>query len=133
MGGGCDSRWKASPAATTPMRIATASVILVFIERLPAIYTIEVLAAVVDAVGGKVPVLIDGAFRRGSDVVKALALGARAVLVARPPLWGLSAYGSDGVQTVVRLLQSETGRTMGLNGKTKVAELDRTVVRSSKH
>jgi 4-hydroxymandelate oxidase len=94
---------------------------------------IEVLTAVVDAVGGKVPVLIDGSFRRGSDIVKALALGARAVLVVRPVLWGLAGYGSEGVQTVLEILQSETVRTMGLNGKPTLALLDRTMVRISKH
>ena len=67
---------------------------------------IEVLPSVVAAVGGRIPVLIDGGFRRGSDIVKALALGARAVLVTRPALWGLAAYGADGVQGVIELLQS---------------------------
>jgi 4-hydroxymandelate oxidase len=94
---------------------------------------IEVLTAVVDAVGGKVPVLIDGSFRRGSDIVKALAMGARAILVARPLLWGLAGYGSEGVQTVLEILQSETVRTMSLNGKPTLALLDRTMVRISKH
>jgi 4-hydroxymandelate oxidase len=84
-------------------------------------------------VGGKVPVLIDGSFRRGSDIVKALALGARAVLVVRPLLWGLAAYGSEGVRTVLEMLQGETVRTMGLNGKPTLALLDRTMVRISKH
>ena len=91
---------------------------------------IEVLASVVDAVAGKVPVLIDGSFRRGTDIVKALALGARAVLVVRPVLWGLAAYGSDGVRTVLQMLQSETGRTMGLCGKPTIADLDRNLVRT---
>jgi len=94
---------------------------------------IEVLPAIVDAVGGKIPVLIDGSFRRGSDVVKALALGARGVLVVRPALWGLAAYGSDGVQAAMQMIQSETARTMDLCGKPKLALLDRTMVRFSKH
>jgi 4-hydroxymandelate oxidase len=94
---------------------------------------IEVLPSVVDAVAGRVPILIDGSFRRGSDVVKALALGARAVLVVRPLLWGLSAYGSEGVQTVLQILQSETVRSMSLNGKPTLALLDRSMVRISKH
>jgi 4-hydroxymandelate oxidase len=89
----------------------------------------EVLSPVVDAVGGKVPVLIDGGFRRGTDIVKALALGARAVLVARPPLWGLAAYGSDGVATVLEMLQSETARTMGLCSMPNLASLNRALIR----
>jgi 4-hydroxymandelate oxidase len=90
---------------------------------------IEVLTSVVDAVGGKVPVLVDGGFRRGTDIVKALAFGARAVLVTRPALWGLAAYGSDGVQTVLQILQSETARTMGNCCKVNLAMLDRSLVR----
>jgi len=90
---------------------------------------IEVLTSVVDAVGGKVPVLVDGSFRRGTDIVKALALGARAVLVTRPALWGLAAYGSNGVETVVQMLQSETARTMGNCCKVNLAMLDRSLVR----
>jgi 4-hydroxymandelate oxidase len=90
---------------------------------------IEVLAFVVDAVGGKVPVLVDGGFRRGTDVVKALAFGARAILITRPALWGLAAYGSDGVETVVKMLQSETARTMGNCCKVNLAMLDRSLVR----
>jgi 4-hydroxymandelate oxidase len=97
-----------------------------FVEGLAT--PIEVLTAVVDGVGGKAPVLIDSNFRRGSDVVKALALGAKAVLVARPALWGLAAYGGDGVRTVLELLQSETARTMALCGKPTLASLDRTTV-----
>jgi 4-hydroxymandelate oxidase len=93
----------------------------------------EVLPSVVDAVAGKIPVLIDGSFRRGSDVVKALAFGARGVLVVRPALWGLAAYGSEGVQAVMQMLQSETARTMNLCGKPTLALLDRTMVRISKH
>jgi isopentenyl diphosphate isomerase/L-lactate dehydrogenase-like FMN-dependent dehydrogenase len=90
---------------------------------------IEVLASVVDAVGGKVPVMVDGGFRRGTDIVKALAFGARAVLITRPALWGLTAYSSDGVQRVVQMLQSETALTMGNCCKVNLAGLDRTLVR----
>lgn len=93
----------------------------------------ELLSGIVDAVAGKIPVLIDGSFRRGSDIVKALAYGARGVLVVRPTLWGLAAYGSDGVRTVVQMLQAETARTMGLCGKPTLAMLDRGMVRYSKH
>src|SRR5262249_32996103 len=84
---------------------------------------IEVLPSVADAVGAKVPVLVDGGFRRGSDVLKGLALGARAVLVTRPAMWGLAAYGSDGVQSVVELLQSELAGMMAGCGKANLAAL----------
>jgi len=90
---------------------------------------IDVLPSVADAVGGKIPVLIDGGFRRGTDVISALALGARAVLVTRPVLWGLASYGDEGVQTVLEMLQTESARTMGLCGKPNLAALDRTLVR----
>ena len=90
---------------------------------------IEMLPSIVDAVGGKIPVLIDGGFRRGSDVVKALALGARAVLLGRPPAWGLAAYGAEGVQKVVELLQTEVARDMAMCGKINIKSLDRSVVR----
>src|SRR6185436_18841527 len=66
--------------------------------------TIEVLPDIVDAVQGKIPILIDGGFRRGTDVLKALAIGAKAVLVGRPPLYGLGAFGQAGVQRVMEML-----------------------------
>jgi (S)-2-hydroxy-acid oxidase len=91
--------------------------------------TIEVLPEIVKAVDGKFPVLIDSGFRRGTDVLKALALGANAVLVGRPPLWGLGAYGQPGVEKVLRLLDTELALAMGLSGKTKIAQLDRSLVR----
>jgi 4-hydroxymandelate oxidase len=79
-------------------------------------HPMSVLPAIADAVGAKLPILIDGGFRRGSDVLKALALGARAVLVARPPLWGLAAYGAEGVQSVLELLQTELAADMAMIG-----------------
>jgi 4-hydroxymandelate oxidase len=90
---------------------------------------IALLPGIADAVAGKIPILIDGSFRRGSDVVMALALGARAVLVGRPVLWGLSTYGADGVQRVIEMLQSETARDMAMCGRVNVKALDRTVVK----
>lgn len=89
----------------------------------------EVLAAIVDKVGARVPVLVDGGFRRGTDIIKALALGARAVLVGRPAMWGLAAYGADGVQSVLRMLQTELARTMVNVGKPTMASLDRSLVK----
>jgi isopentenyl diphosphate isomerase/L-lactate dehydrogenase-like FMN-dependent dehydrogenase len=80
-------------------------------------------------VQGKIPVLIDGGFRRGTDVLKALALGAKAVLVGRPPLWGLGAFGQAGVQRVMEMLQTELALAMGLSGKPNLASIDRSLVR----
>ena len=87
------------------------------------------LPAVVDAVSGKVPVLVDGSFRRGTDILKALAFGAQSVLVARPAMWGLAAYGADGVQGVVEMLQTELARYMAMSGATHLKMLDRTRLR----
>jgi 4-hydroxymandelate oxidase len=89
----------------------------------------EMLPEITDAVAGKVPVLIDGGFRRGSDIMKALAFGARAVLVSRPALWGLAAYGADGVQTVLEMLQTELGRCASQNGKANIKSIDRSTVK----
>ncbi|HTM47255.1 MAG TPA: alpha-hydroxy acid oxidase [Bryobacteraceae bacterium] len=91
--------------------------------------TIEALPGIVDAVRGRLPVLIDGGFRRGTDVLKALAIGAKAVLVGRPPLFGLGAFGQAGVQRVMEMLQSELALAMGLSGKPNLAAIDRTLVR----
>jgi 4-hydroxymandelate oxidase len=90
---------------------------------------IETVAAVADAVSGKGAVLVDGAIRRGSDIAKALALGAQAVLIARPVMWGLAAYGADGVQAVVEMLQSDLGRNMGALGAPNVKAITRGMVR----
>ena len=91
--------------------------------------TIEVLPEIVDAVGGKTTVLIDGGFRRGTDVMKALAIGAKAVLIGRPPLWGLGAFGEAGVKRVLEMLQTELALAMGLSGKPNLASLDRGAIR----
>ena len=90
---------------------------------------IEVLPAVADAVAGKIPVLMDGGLCRGADMLKALALGARAVLIARPAVWGLAAYGADGVQRVTEMLQTELARDMAMCGKPNLRAIDRTTVR----
>ena len=90
---------------------------------------LDVLADVVDAVEGRTEVLVDGGFRRGSDIMKALALGARAVLVGRPVMWGLAAYGADGVQTVIEMLQTELGRVMGCCGTPSLAAISRAHVK----
>lgn len=88
-----------------------------------------VLPAIAAAVGAKVPILIDGSFRRGSDVLKALALGARAVLLGRPPLWALAAYGADGVQTLLELLQTELASDMVMCGTVNLEAVTREFVK----
>jgi len=77
---------------------------------------IAALPAVVEAVGGRVPVLVDGGVRRGADVIKALALGAQACLVGRPQLWGLAIAGEAGVSHVLDIYRREIDRAMGLMG-----------------
>lgn len=74
--------------------------------------TIEALPEILAAAGGRLPVLIDGGFRRGSDVVKAMALGAHAVCIGRPYLWGLGAFGQAGVERVLDILRRETRAAM---------------------
>ena len=91
--------------------------------------SIEVLPAIAEAVAGKAPILIDGSFRRGSDILKALALGARAVMLGRPPLWALAAYGASGVETMLGMLQSELGRDMAMCGKPNPKALGPDVVK----
>jgi isopentenyl diphosphate isomerase/L-lactate dehydrogenase-like FMN-dependent dehydrogenase len=85
--------------------------------------TIDALPDVVDAVAGRVPVLIDGGIRRGTDVFKAVALGAAAVLIGRPYLWGLAAAGEDGVVSVLEMLRREVELTMALAGCPSVAAI----------
>jgi 4-hydroxymandelate oxidase len=91
--------------------------------------SILALPAIVDAVGGRAVVLADGSFRRGTDIIKALAFGAQAVLVGRPVMWGLAAYGAAGVQGVLEMLQTELARYMAMCGKPNLAALDRSVVK----
>ena len=90
--------------------------------------TIEALPEVVAAVNGKIPVLMDGGIRRGTDILKALALGAKAILIGRPYVWGLAAFGQVGVQRVVELLRAELVLSMGLAGKPNLASIDRSLV-----
>ena len=81
------------------------------------------LRAIAQVVGGRVPILVDGSFRRGTDVLKGLAFGAQAVLVARPAAWGLAAYGSDGVRWMLELLQNELARSFGMLGVSRPSQL----------
>jgi L-lactate dehydrogenase (cytochrome) len=90
--------------------------------------TISVLPEVVEAVNGQIDVLLDGGIRRGSDVVKALCLGARAVLIGRAYAYGLGAAGGAGVARAIEILRTDIVRTMKLLGVASIAELDRSVI-----
>jgi 4-hydroxymandelate oxidase len=89
----------------------------------PSPASLDVLPEVVEAVAGRIPVLMDGGVRRGTDVVKAIALGAAAVLVGRPVVWGLAAEGEDGVADVLGILRAEVENTMALTGCRSVDEI----------
>ena len=93
-----------------------------------AISALDALPGVVDAVGGKVPVLFDSGVRTGSDVIKALCLGARAVLLGRPYAYGLALGGEAGVGEVIANLAADLDLTLGLSGHRAVADLDRSAL-----
>lgn len=92
--------------------------------------TLEVLSEIVGAIGGKVPILFDGGIRRGTDVLKALALGANAVCLGRVPRWGLAAYGPAGVQRILEIMQAELVQAMAYTGRPTLASIDSTLVRT---
>ena len=97
------------------------------LDGVPA--SVEALPEVVEAVGGRAEVYIDGGIRRGTDVLKALALGARAVFVGRPVLWGLAVDGAAGARHVLETLQDELERAMVLAGLPDLASVDGGVLR----
>jgi len=92
-----------------------------------AVASIRALPGMVEAAEGKATVFVDGGFRRGIDVVKALALGARAVLIGRPQLWGVACAGEDGVYWVLELFRREIDRALALGGWDGIARLDRSI------
>jgi lactate 2-monooxygenase len=94
-----------------------------------AIPAIEALPDIVDVIKGEIPVLMDSGIRRGSDMIKALALGAKAVLLGRPYMYGLALAGEDGVKQVIRNLLADFDLTMALSGKRSVAELSRDMLK----
>jgi 4-hydroxymandelate oxidase len=99
------------------------------LDRSPA--SLDALPEVVDAVAGRIPVLMDGGVRRGVDVITALALGASAVLVGRPCAWGLAAAGEPGVRGVLEILHAEFENAMALSGCRRVDEITRDLVSPS--
>ncbi len=86
--------------------------------------TIESLPEIVEAVNGRIPVIIDGGFRRGSDIFKALALGASAICIGRPYVWGLGAFGQAGVERVLEILRTEFRRVMMEAGVTSTTQIN---------
>ena len=90
--------------------------------------TIDILPEVVDAVGRQMPVFVDGGFRRGTDVFKALSLGARAVGIGRPYVWGLASFGQEGVERVIDILRAELAMTMRNCGVPSTARFTRDFV-----
>jgi 4-hydroxymandelate oxidase len=90
--------------------------------------TLDVLPEIVEAVRGRAEVFMDGGIRRGTDVLKALALGARAVLVGRSPLWGLALGGAEGVHAVLEHLRKEFALAMALSGRSSLGQIDRSMV-----
>jgi len=87
--------------------------------------TMDILPEVVSAVGGKIPVFVDGGFRRGTDVLKALAIGASAVGIGRPYIWGLASFGQEGVQQVLEILRSELALIMRQCGIPSIAKISK--------
>ncbi|MCH9675776.1 MAG: alpha-hydroxy-acid oxidizing protein [Gammaproteobacteria bacterium] len=96
------------------------------LDGMPA--SIEVLPSIADAVGSQIEVLLDSGVRRGSDVVKALALGAKAVMVGRPYLYGLAAHGGAGVGRALGIFRDEVAETLGLLGAPDIAQLSRDAI-----
>ncbi|CAI7630829.1 unnamed protein product [Penicillium manginii] len=93
--------------------------------------TIQALPEIVASVRGRIPIILDGGIRHGSDVFKALALGADFVLVGRPALWGLAYDGRNGVETVMNILERELSRTMALSGTVNVKDARQALIRRS--
>jgi isopentenyl diphosphate isomerase/L-lactate dehydrogenase-like FMN-dependent dehydrogenase len=94
-----------------------------------ALASVEALPEIVEAVDGRCEIYIDGGIRRGTDILKALALGARAVLVGRPVLWGLAANGADGAFHVLEILRKELEMAMALSGRPTLKSIDGTLVK----
>jgi (S)-mandelate dehydrogenase len=98
-----------------------------------AVSAMDVLPEVVEQVGGKLCVMLDGGFRRGSEILKAVALGADAVLLGRATTYGLSAGGQPGVERAIDILKTEIDRALGLLGCSDIAGLDHSYLRWLRH
>lgn len=96
------------------------------LDTLPA--TVDALPAIVERVAGRVPVLLDGGIRRGTDVLKSLALGATAVMIGRPYVYALAVGGADGVAHCVKLLRRDFEMAMALTGRATISEIDRSLI-----
>lgn len=96
------------------------------LDTVPA--TIEVLPHIAQRVNKRIPVLVDGGIRRGTDIVKAIALGANAVLVGRPICYGLACGGAEGVAKVLTILQNELQMAMALAGTASIGKIDRSFI-----
>lgn len=96
------------------------------LDTVPA--SIDALPQVAEKIAGRIPILMDGGIRRGTDVLKALANGATAILLGRPVLYGLGIGGAEGVQRVIEILRTEFEAAMALTGRTSIAAIDRTVI-----
>lgn len=92
--------------------------------------TLEVLPEIAEAVGGRVPILFDSGVRRGTDILKVLALGASAVCLGRMPRWGLAAYGPQGAQRMLEMMQAELKQAMMATGRSTLASVNRSLVRT---
>jgi 4-hydroxymandelate oxidase len=96
------------------------------LDTVPA--SIDALPAVAEKIAGRIPILMDGGIRRGTDVLKAIANGATAILLGRPILYGLGIGGAEGVQRVIEILRAEFEAAMALTGRTTIAAIDRSVL-----
>jgi isopentenyl diphosphate isomerase/L-lactate dehydrogenase-like FMN-dependent dehydrogenase len=94
----------------------------------PTFATIEVLPEVAETVKGQAEIYLDGGIRRGTDIVKAIALGANAVLIGRPIFWGLAVNGAEGLRHLLELLRDEFDSSMGLCGNPDIPSIDRSLV-----
>ncbi|MGH9565760.1 MAG: alpha-hydroxy-acid oxidizing protein, partial [Candidatus Angelobacter sp.] len=88
----------------------------------------EALPRIIETLRGRLPVIVDGGIRRGTDVLKAIALGANAIMIGRPYLHGLAVAGAEGVARVLEILKTELRMAMALTGRTSIGQIDRSVL-----
>ena len=90
--------------------------------------TLEALPEMASVIKGRIPVLIDGGFRRGTDIFKALALGADAICIGRPYIWGLASFGQEGVEAVLQILRDELEMVIGQAGTGTINEINKSFI-----